>query len=48
MIRSQVEKLEASVAAEKTLHEEAEDRLKQALSDKGKLEHFLEGILRVK
>lgn len=40
--------MEASVAAERTSREEAEQGLERALSAKGKLERFLEGVLRVR
>lgn len=40
--------MEASVVAERASREEAEQGLERALSAKGKLERFLEGILRVR
>ena len=40
--------MEASVAAERASREEAEQGLERALSAKGKLERFLEGVLRVR
>lgn len=40
--------MEACVSAERTSREEAEQGLERALSAKGKLERFLEGVLRVR
>lgn len=44
----QVARMEASVVAERASREEAEQGLERALSAKGKLERFLEGVLRVR
>lgn len=44
----QVVQIEASLSAEKSLRDEAEDGLARALSAKRQLERFLEGILRVR